>query len=259
MDKLTPTMKSTHNTRFSPSLFPTLVMLMLFPTLIALGVWQLKRAEQKKQIDQRVLAAQNSDAINLNQLVPEQLITQIKQLNYRKASLTGRYDAQHQFLLDNRTHQGKPGYHVLTPLLLSNVPSGTQSAVLINRGWIPYFGVRDKIPDISVDAELRTLLGTIKQPARSIVLKKEQHTNSHYPFLLQSIDLNELGEKLHIRFLPVIIELDKQDESGFIRDWRPYYGKVSRHQAYALQWFAMAAILLFLYIKLNTRKTHNTF
>jgi len=252
-------MKPASNIQFSPSLLPTLVMLMLFPTLIALGVWQLKRAEQKKQIDQRVLAAQNSDAINLNQLGSEQILIQIKQLNYRKASLTGRYDAKRQFLLDNRTYQGKPGYHVLTPLLLSGQASGMQSAVLINRGWIPYLGVRDKIPDIGVDAENRNLFGTIKKPGRSIVLKKEQQTDSHYPLLLQSIDLNDLARKLNVRFLPVIIELDKQDKSGFIRDWRAYYGKVSRHQAYALQWFAMATILLFLYIKLNIKKTRNAF
>ncbi len=158
-------------------------------------------------------------------------------------------------LLDNRTHQGKPGYQVLTPLLLSG--QNKPSAVLVNRGWIPYSGTRDNIPDITVGAQTRTVAGIIKKPAKSILLQTDHNgitTDQHYPRLIQAIALNELATQLQYTLLPIIIELDKNDKDGYVRDWQPYYGSVDKHNAYALQWFAMAIILLFLYIKLNTKK-----
>ena len=68
------------------------------------------------------------------------------------------------------------------------------------------------------------------------------------------MQLTELAKELNVELLPIFIELDKNDKTGFIRDWQPYYGSIDKHNAYALQWFAMAAILLFLFIKLNTKK-----
>jgi surfeit locus 1 family protein len=244
-------MKLGNDYQFLPSLIPTLLMLVVFPLFIALGIWQLNRAAEKRQIDQGVHNAQKMAALNLNRINK----TRLSKLVYRKATLSGHYDKQHQLLLDNRTHQGKPGYHVLTPLLLSG--QDKPSAVLINRGWIPYSGTRDNIPDISVDDRARTLTGIIKKPAKSIVLQKEHSEttgNQQYPQLIQSIALNKLATQLQVTLLPIIIELDKNDKDGFVRDWQPYYGSVDKHNAYALQWFAMAAILLFLYLKLNTKK-----
>ncbi len=243
-------MKLGNDTQFSPTLVPTLIMLIVFPLFIALGIWQLNRAGEKRQIDQGIHAAQKMAALNLNSKGKSSLTD----LVYQKASLSGHYDQQHQFLLDNRTHRGKPGYHVLTPLLLSNQEKPT--AVLVDRGWIPYSGTRDNIPNIQVDNKTRTLLGTIKKPAKSIVLGKNpiEASKPNYPLLIQSIALDKLAKMLDVSFLPVIIELDKNQKDGFVRDWQPYYGSVARHNAYALQWFAMAAILLFLYFKLNTTK-----
>ncbi len=244
-------MKLGNDYQFSPKLIPTLIMMIIFPLFIALGIWQLNRAEEKRQIDQGIHDAQKMIALNLNTSNKASLTD----LVYRKTSLSGHYDHQHQFLLDNRTHLGKPGYHVLTPLLLSNQVKPT--AVLINRGWIPYSGTRDNIPDINVDNKTRTLLGVIKRPGKSIVLEKdpiEASKPQHYPLLIQAITLNKLANQLHVRLLPIIIELDKNQKDGFVRDWQPYYGSVAKHNAYALQWFVMAAILLFLYAKLNTKK-----
>jgi len=67
--------------------------------------------------------------------------------------------------------------------------------------------------------------------------------------LIQSIELDRLEKALNYKLLPVIIELKPTVENGFIREWQPYYGSIDKHNAYALQWFAMASILLFLFIK----------
>jgi len=72
--------------------------------------------------------------------------------------------------------------------------------------------------------------------------------------LIQSIQLDRLSKTLNYELLPVMIELDKTAKNGFTREWQPYYGSIDKHNAYALQWFAMASILLFLFLKLNIRK-----
>ena len=240
------------NYLFTPKLIPTLVTLILFPTLVFLGLWQLDRAEEKRIIDSGVSKAIAKPALELNNHDALKLNNEI----YRKATINGQYDIKHQLLLDNRTHLGKPGYHVLTPFLFQG--SNGNYAVLINRGWITYQGTRDNIPNIELAEDQREIKGMIKEVNRSIVLaetEKQKNTLVTYPNLIQSIKIAELSQDLSYKLLPIIIELDKSDPDGFVREWQPYYGSIDKHNAYALQWFTMAAILLFLYIKLNLKKS----
>lgn len=250
-----PTLR-TKNYQFSPSLIPTIAVLLLFPFLLSLGNWQLNRADEKREIDKGVTEAQNKQVLNLNDAYGSNLLNEI----YRPASIMGHYDFKHQFLHDNRTHKGRPGYHVLTPLILANQKEKNKpTTVLINRGWIPYMGTRDNIPDINAtetQAEQSiTVRGTIKNPSQAILLKDEENlANNHYPQTTQAISLTNFSKKLNYDFLPIVIELDDSETMGFVREWQAYYGSVDKHNAYAVQWFSMAVILLILYFKVNIRR-----
>ena len=255
----------TSNYVFEPKLIPTLLALVCIPVLIALGLWQLDRADEKRVIDKGVSDAITKTALTLNDVDVKSINNEI----YRSTLIKGYFDTSHQFLLDNRTNQGKPGYHVISPFLFEHNSSDNSSrlAVLINRGWIAYKGTRDNIIDISLEKEMMSISGAIKHIPRSIVLKDRDVDNSSPSLifkteqkqldgikLIQSIELERLEKDLNYLLLPVIVELDKTDENGFIREWQPYYGSIDKHNAYALQWFAMASILLFLFFKLNIRK-----
>ena len=50
---------------------------------------------------------------------------------YARVRIEGVPDGERQFLLENISHRGAPGYHVLTVLRL---PEG--SRLLVNRGWV---------------------------------------------------------------------------------------------------------------------------
>ena len=254
-----------NNYTFAPKLITTLLALICIPVLVSLGLWQLDRADEKRVIDQGVNDAIAKSALQLNNADLTKLESEI----YRTAVITGRYDTKQQFLLDNRTHNGKPGYHVLSPFLFeNNIPNKTnQYGVLINRGWIGYSGTRDQIADITIDNEVTKITGSIKKVPRSIVLKDKTDNISSSALvfktenkqlaglsLIQSVQLDSLEQTLSYELLPVIIELDNTLNNGFVREWQPYYGSIDKHNAYALQWFAMASILLFLFIKLNIRK-----
>ena len=235
------------NYDFSPSFAPSIVVLILFPVLIGLGMWQLDRAEEKRMIEANILQAEKNTPLDLNKANKAQLFEEI----YRPVTASGKYDTDHQFLYDNRTYMGKPGYHVLTPLKLA----GQEEAVLVNRGWIPFVGRRDNIQDINLVRKGDTIVkGVIKKPSKSILLKKEIQNNKEYPKTIQSIALEAMGKELGYTFLPIVIELDKSEKEGYVRDWQPYYGSIDKHIGYALQWFAMAVVLLLLFIKLSTKK-----
>ena len=245
---------------FAPKVVPTIGAIVLVPLLASLGFWQLDRADQKREIDNGVKQAQQSKPLNLNSVIEVSKTnnTRFDKEIYRSASMTGSYDTEHQYLLDNRTHKGIAGFHVLTPFLFN-----PKEGVLINRGWISYNGTRENIPDISVSKDELKVAGVIKKQGRAIVLKHDDlkqdnlsldNTSNSYPKLVQEIQLSAFESDLNLRLLPIVIELDSTDKTGFVREWQPYYGSIDKHNAYALQWFVMSAILLFLFLKLNTKK-----
>jgi len=252
------------NYLFTPKLIPALATLILFPFLISLGLWQLDRADGKREIDNGIQLAIAKTPLKLNEttLGTKESEQALLKEAYRPAIIKGKYDNNNQFLLDNRTHLGKPGYHVLTPFIFESTSDSnsksSRNSVLINRGWITYNGTRDNIPSIEIENNTREILGQIKQVSEAIVLNDDDNNavqKSNNPKLIQSIQITELNQELDYPLLPIIIELNKQEKDGFIREWQPYYGSIDKHNAYALQWFAMAAILLFLFIRLNTKKT----
>lgn len=50
---------------------------------------------------------------------------------YRRMSVSGTYDHAHEVLIQGRDHLGEAGFHVVTPLRVSD------GAFLVVRGWIP--------------------------------------------------------------------------------------------------------------------------
>jgi surfeit locus 1 family protein len=104
---------------------PLAAYVCLLPLLVALGVWQLNRAEEKRAL----LALQKQQQSEESVLITGNSPDNLDALLYRSVKVTGHYDSDHQFLLDNQVHQGKAGFFVLTPLLLKQ----GKKVVLVNR------------------------------------------------------------------------------------------------------------------------------
>jgi len=230
---------------FNPGLWPTLVTLVLLGVLVSLGFWQLDRAEQK-----RALLAQYSGGRDHVVMQLEAGLKSAAGLNYRSAVVTGHYDAAHQFLLDNRTHAGRAGYQVLTPFMIR--ASGT--AVLVNRGWIPLGESRDRLPQVPVPEDARSISGRLKIPSRVLVLGKEEPRRG-WPWRIQRVRLDVLSRELGRPLLPVVLLLDAEQNDGYVRAWRPLVGfGPERSVGYAVQWFGLATVLLIIYLVVNTRR-----
>jgi surfeit locus 1 family protein len=114
----------------------TVVLCLLF---LSLGRWQWGRAEQKRE-----LWAQFERGTGEVMSPGTRPLSELPR--YTRVRVAGRWEPRRQFLLDNRTHDGRAGYEVLTPLWLDD-----GRIVLVNRGWVPFGGYRDRLPDVAAD------------------------------------------------------------------------------------------------------------
>ncbi len=222
---------------------PTLVYLCLLPLLIALGIWQLGRSEEKRVfLEQQGQELASSEIIQLSKASEDN----VDRLRYKKVQSTGHYDQAHQFLIDNQISAGKAGYFVLTPFVLQ----GEAKAVLVNRGWVPLNQQRSNLPDLQIGSEQTQVTGRINQfPSVGIKLAGAEIPTEGWPSVVQVVDSSVLAKKLGYSIFPFQIELDKDQPEGFKREWQTTTMMLpEQHTAYAIQWFALALTLTILFI-----------
>ncbi|MEV1021761.1 SURF1 family protein [Streptomyces sp. NPDC050264] len=110
----------------------TLVALVLIPTMIRLGIWQMHRYEERAARNQLV-----TDALNAKPVPVEGLTrsghTVTSSERYHAVTAKGRFDTDDEVVVRRRTNSDdEVGYHVLTPFVLDD-----GKVILVNRGWIP--------------------------------------------------------------------------------------------------------------------------
>lgn len=215
----------------------------ILPVLIALGVWQLNRAEAKRSLVELQSTRQATDSVLLSASLPDISLD----LLFKPAKGVGHYDNNHQFLLDNQVRKGRPGFFVLTPFLLKS----QNKAVLVNRGWVPLGKHRSDLPDINVENTEITLTGRINLfPGVGLKLAGAEIPSAGWPALVQVVDANALAKKLGYPLYGFQIELDKAAANGFVREWQePMAMTPEKHVGYAVQWFLLAITLTVLFIK----------
>jgi len=218
-------------------IFATLVL------LISLGFWQLDRADEKRAIEGQIDSANSGDV----KLIDSAEF--LKDKEYYHVRLQGSYVGDKQFIYDNQIVDQISGYYVLTPLVLK----GDSKAVLINRGFIPWNGRRDKLADIDIGEELTEVKVQISKPVKRMELEASELTGD-FPVLIQALDLDEMSTIASLDFASVVGLLSPETENGFVRQWEPYTGSIERHIGYAIQWFLMAFVLAFIGIRLAIKQ-----
>ena len=242
---------------FSPRLLPTLATLALLPLLIALGVWQLGRAADKRHMQNTFTERVQQPAFFLDADAWSALRNdnQPQALAYLRVEMEGSFDGTRQYLLDNRTRNGVAGFEVLTAFR----PDGADGGVIVNRGWVPQGRSRADLPPLPVPEQTVKLRGIIDAQREPLPLLGESgYERGGWPRIVQRIDMKAMADGLGYPLLPVTVLLDEDATFGFLREWKPYYGiPEERHQAYAVQWFALAAALVAIYVIVNTSRIEN--
>jgi surfeit locus 1 family protein len=224
----------------------TLFTLLLFPSLLALGFWQLERADEKMLLAARQQAQAAQPPVALAALPrsagPEELA-------YLPLNVGGYFDPDAVIFRDNQLREGRYGLDVLGLFF------DRESArwVLLNRGWVPADSARRSLPQIAIpDRDLALQTAVYVPPGDAYVLEAESFGDLSWPLLVQDTAAPALRDALeaHLgaQLFPFELRLADGEAAGFRRDWPVINVSPDKHRGYAVQWFTMAAALLVLFV-----------
>lgn len=238
--------------RFSPPWWGTLAMLACTTLFIHLGQWQQGKAETRQALQARLDDRAQGSAVPLPAM-PLADPAAIAALAYAPVTVRGRFEPERQFLVDNRIYREQAGYHVVTPLRIA----GSETRVLVNRGWIPAMADHRELPAIAIPTEEITLTGTALPPAdRFFTLGKDAPIvpDRPWPALWQNLDLARFRAAAPYPVQPLVLQLAADAPAGFARDWPRPDERWAMHFSYALQWYGFAASALLIWFFLGWRR-----
>ena len=226
------------------SIAAIVLLLILSAVCARLGFWQLDRAEQRLAISAEIEAGHQQPALNL---IPAPLSVH----NWQTAYATGFWRPDLTVLLENRNHQGQPGYWLSTPLILN---SETHDALLVLRGWFkrdtPTPQLEDNKESVHVQGELRSHvprmyeLANLWGPAAQ-TLPAQLPTADAQPPVLQNLELTALQHATGLQLRPYVLMLHESTPSenpNLIQAWPQPNLDAHQNRGYALQWFSFATI-----------------
>jgi|SRR5580692_9966664 surfeit locus 1 family protein len=230
---------------FSPTIFTTLLTVVLIALLISLGRWQLRRADEKRVLFDSFAAG--TDATQTIDLRTPSL------RRYQHIEAVGHYDQSRQVLIDNMVNAERAGYFVITPFALAG-----GGWVLVNRGWVPLGASRAARPAIAVADDTRHVRGRADHmPSPGIQLGERAELKPPFPVVAPYPSRAEIAGLLHETSWTSatdLVLLDPGEPDGYVRDWSAPGFPPMRHLAYAVQWFALALTLLVIYVVTNLRR-----
>jgi surfeit locus 1 family protein len=232
---------------FEPRAFTTLLALLLVISLVALGRWQLHRADEKQAL--YTLFDSGQDATRGIDAATPRLP------RYQHVEAVGAYDSARQILIDNMSSlEGRAGYYVITPFALHG-----GGWILVNRGWLPVGASRAAKPEVSVSTQEREIRGRADElPRAGMQMGARVRLAPPYPvvanFPTRAEIASLLGESAWAHAANLVL-LDPSEPDGYLRQWQPPGFPPVRHIAYAVQWFALAAALVVIYIVTNLRRS----
>lgn len=229
--------------RFRPAIVPTVATIFAIVLFVAAGVWQHGRMEQKLALRAQIDSAMARAAEPLpatGDWVP---------WRFRPIVAAGTFDAARQILLDNKVHDGRSGYDVVTPLALFD-----GRMVLVDRGWVAGGASRADLPVVPPPAGAVNVRGQVDFPPAAYI--ELEHDTVAGP-VWQNLDLQRYAQATGLRVLPVVVlqtaPIDGADT--LVRDWPAPDLGADRHRIYMVQWFLFAAMAAALWLYFTFRRT----
>jgi len=234
--------------KFKPGWPASLGTALLLPLFVALGFWQVQRADEKQAL---MDARERRAHLPAFDLTAEGV--SVEGHRFRPVVVEGTYDASRQLLLDNQILDHRPGYFVLTPLRLT----GTDVMVLVNRGWIPLGAYRRTLPQLELTQTQVRIQGTLDRfPSIGLMLEGADIPSAGWPAVVQVLNAERIGERLGFQVLPYQVLLAPHEGQGYARAWHAESLHPEKSRGYALQWFSFALVLALLYLWYGFKPKH---
>ncbi len=234
-------------------LIATVAVILLTIVFLLLCAWQLQRRAQRLEANARVVARLEQPPLALTGQPVD-----VAQADLRRATVRGVFDYDQEIVLRNRTWNELPGVHVLVPLKID----GTDTAVLVDRGWIPYEDAapadRAKYRNATGDAEVYGILRQtqVRQgpiaPDDPTPMRDKRVDNWH------RVDLAKIQKQVPYSLLPIFLEEDVrpgENPRAFPKPQPDISLDEGSHLSYAIQWFFFALVASAGYIGYFRQKT----
>ena len=241
--------------RFWSTFFTTLGLALL----IFLGTWQAQRYLSKKSFEEA-----RDEQINLPVLAQPSL-EEIAggAVDFRQIRLAGTWDRDRSFLVKHRIYRGQPGFWLITPLLVSDPDQEESTALLVNRGWLPFSGGEERaaallasLPQGEVKVEGLLHLLEYVVPDRGTRQSLAASPFSGGILAIDSYDTEAMNQATPARGFdrPLVLTIgadtlspDSYPLASFDHITEPYLTSET-HFGYALTWYVLAIALLAIWI-----------
>jgi cytochrome oxidase assembly protein ShyY1 len=235
---------------FRFKLIPFIATVLVVALGISLGNWQERRASQKLALQAR-LAEGNAAA----PLVLDGKPMAAEAVEFRRVALHGEFVAGWPLYLENRPYQGRAGFYLLMPFKIT----GSNMHVLVERGWLPRDpAVRDKLPayatppgEVALEGVARLNPGHVMQLGTPPLLTPKA--------IVLNVDPLQVARDSGMTMQPFVVEqgaapLPPGDDARIVRDWPAPALGVEKHQGYAFQWYALAAMAVVFFVVNGCRR-----
>ncbi|MGW7685916.1 SURF1 family cytochrome oxidase biogenesis protein [Kribbella sp. NPDC054772] len=212
-------------------------VLLLAAVCVQLGRWQFHRLDERKARNEVTRSNLAAAPAPIDQIVGPQGVVG-DQHAWRTAVVKGRYDASKQVILKYRNVQDKPGFEIVTPLILAD-----GKAVLVDRGFLARQSselMPTHVPAVPTGEV--TVTGRLQRSERG------GHTNGGTPDdgTARLINGPDFAKVLGLNLYDGYLTVDKQEpanDAAFSGFPGPEIDD-GPHFFYALQWFFFALLAI---------------
>lgn len=229
---------------FRFKLIPFVATALLVTLGIQLGNWQERRAAQKISAQDKLAQGNLAGPLTLTGAPLE-----AGAVEFRRVTATGQFVADWPLYLDNRPYQGRSGFYVLMPFKIA----GSNMHVLVQRGWLPRDAAQhDKLPAYATPTGEVTLEGVARlNPGHVMQLGTAPPLAPNA--IVQNADPLQVAEQSGLTMQPFVLQQTKPatpggDDMRMARDWALPAMSVEKHQGYAFQWYALAAMAVVFFV-----------
>jgi cytochrome oxidase assembly protein ShyY1 len=238
---------------------------------LMLGQWQLARGDQKVQIQEQLTKQMSLPALEQQEFIGLSEAEKSAYLN-RRINLNGQWIESMTIYLANRSHAGRFGFWVMTPLRVN-----TSDVVMVERGWVAWNPANPSEKPVSVQTPLGRVnieALVVEPPSKMLELwgatasasasasasattstEREGAADAQAPSsqnytasaIWQNFDLNLFEAQTGIQLRAVVHQLGAPSE-GLVRELPAQGVSADRNFGYAVQWFLLSALIAVLYL-----------
>ena len=219
----------------TPTMVAFVATLAAIALTVSLGNWQLRRADEKLALQAAWDRAEQTPALPVAGVdiagVADRLPLRVR--------LCGRFVFAHEVWLDNRQMDGQAGLMLVTPLQLAD-----GAVVLVNRG----FARRDprdrmRLPAVERPEGEVTVDGLAMAHTARVLQLGENDPAGSGPVVWQNLDYESFERASGLSVARWVVQQTNGADDGLLRNWPRFSAGVDKHYGYALQWFALAALI----------------